>query len=405
MAFISEIHYRTADVVTTDPSTYEFVEITLGPGENPADFVVSFYDTNGLLMDGAGDNIQATGVVDAEVTLNNPALVGVPDPENPGYIIYTITATSANGELINASNGDVADEANYIALTNTSTGTTDIVNIGNNPIQTLTGGAADVETSGAAVSTVGAGQSVQFDSTGANVSGTRTPGDADIICFCEGTNIKTDCGSSLIEDLCVGDDVMTLQHGLQKIRWIGKRTLDQRELTSNPKLYPIQISKGALGGGVPTNDLIVSRQHRMLVTSPIAKRMFDEDIVLVAAHRLTKVPGIRVLKELETVTYFHILFDRHEIIYAENAPSESLFTGPEALKAVVPEAVQEISALFPEILNPEFIPVSAAYIPSGKKQSELVARHVKNNKKLQRSKLARLSIGSKVAAHTAVRAR
>lgn len=385
MAFISEIHYRTADVDTSDPSTFEFVEVTLAPGEDPADFVVSFYDTNGALMDGAGDDIQATGVTDAEVTLDNLALVGVPDPDNPGYTIYTITATAANGELINASNGDVADEANYIALTNTSTGTSEIVNIGNNPVETLSGGAADGEVSGAAVSTVGSGESVQFDSTGANVSGPRTPGDAAVPCFCEGTNITTDSGCSSIQELRVGDKVMTLQHGLQKIRWIGRRTLDQKELKSNPKLYPIQISKGALGSGMPANDLTVSRQHRMLVTSPIAKRMFNDDIVLVAAHRLTKVPGIYVQNDLETVTYFHILFDRHEIIYAENAPSESLFTGPQALKAVGPEAIQEISGLFPEILNPEFPPEPAAYIPSGKRQATLVERHVKNKKQFQLS--------------------
>ena len=383
MAFISEVHYRTGDVDTADVSTYEFVEITLAPGEDPADFVVSFYDTNGALMDGAGDDIQATGVTDAEVTLDDLALVGVPDPDNPGYTIYTITATAANGELINASNGDVADEANYIALTNTSTSTSEIVNIGNNPVETLSGGAADGEVSGAAVSTVGSGESVQFDSTGANVSGPRTPGDADIVCFCEGTKIKTGSGSTLIQELCVGDEVMTLQHGLQKIRWIGRRTLDQNELASSPKLRPIQISKGALGDGMPANDLAVSRQHRMLVTSAIAKRMFDEDIVLVAAHRLTKVPGIYVQNELETVTYFHILFDRHEVIFAESAPSESLFTGPEALKAVGPDALQEIHGLFPEILNPKFLPEPAAYIPSGKRQATLVERHVKNNKLFQ----------------------
>ncbi|MEP0951719.1 MAG: Hint domain-containing protein [Paracoccaceae bacterium] len=385
MAFISEIHYRTADVVTTDPSTFEFVEITLAPGDDPADFVVSFYDTNGMLMNGAGDDIQATGVTGAEVTLDNLALVGVAVPGNPGYIIYVITATAATGELINASNGDVPDEANYIALTNTSAGTSEIVNIGNNPVQALTGGAADGKTSGAAVSTVNSGESVQFDSSGTNVSGPRTPGNADIFCFCEGTNISTGRGNSLIQDLCVGDEVMTLQHGLQKIRWIGRRTVDQKALRSNPKLCPVQIRKGALGNGIPKNDLVVSRQHRILVASAIAKRMFNDDIVLVAAHRLTKVPGIYVQNDLETVTYFHILFDRHEIIYAENAPSESLFTGPEALKAVGPEAIQEISEIFPEILNPTFILESAAYIPSGKRQATLVERHVKNKKQFQLS--------------------
>ena len=52
MAFISEIHYRSVDVAQSDPSSFEFVEVTLAPGDDPADFVVSFYDTHGVLMDG-----------------------------------------------------------------------------------------------------------------------------------------------------------------------------------------------------------------------------------------------------------------------------------------------------------------------------------------------------------------
>lgn len=383
MAFFSEVHYRTGDINTSDPSTYEFVEITLAPGEDPADFVVSFYGTDGALMDDTGDNIQASGVSGAEVTLNNAAITAVPDPDNPGYTIYTITSTAANGKLINATNSNPADEANYVTLTNTSTGAVEIVGIGSNGVETLSGGAADGAVSGTAYGTVTSGNSVQFDYTGANVSGPRTPGDAIVPCFCAGTRITTAGGSCLIEDLSIGDEVMTLQHGPQKVRWIGKRKLSRQDLMLNPKLRPVLIPKDALGNGIPANDLRVSRQHRMLVSSQIAKRMFDEDVVLVAAHRLTKVPGICVQDTLDTVTYFHILFDQHEIIYADLALSESLFAGPEAIKAVGPEAVQEIRALFPEILDPKFLPQPAAYIPRGKRQSALVDRHVKNEKLFQ----------------------
>lgn len=67
-------------------STHKFVEITLGSGEDSIDFVLSFYCSDGFLMDDASDNIQATGVVYGQARLNT--FVGVPDPENPCYTLY-----------------------------------------------------------------------------------------------------------------------------------------------------------------------------------------------------------------------------------------------------------------------------------------------------------------------------
>ncbi len=105
--------------------------------------------------------------------------------------------------------------------------------------------------------------------------------DTVVPCFMAGTRIDTPQGQCLIEDLRVGDVVQTLDNGPQIIRWIGKRELDSIDLTLKPKLRPIKIDKGALGNGLPENDLRVSPQHRMLVRSPIAARMFARDEVLI----------------------------------------------------------------------------------------------------------------------------
>lgn len=376
MAFISEIHYRTGDVTTSDPSTHEFVEITLGPGEDPADFVLGFYGNDGDLMDNPGDNIQATGVVNGEVTLSS--LTGVPDPQNSGYTIYTITSTSPVYELINASPSQVTDEANYIALTNTATNTVvNAIGVGRNGPTTLSGGAGDGATTTNAA-TVGAGQSVQFDYLGNNISGARTPDDAVVPCFCAGTRISVPGGTVRVEDLSVGDQVTTQDNGPQHIRWIGRKALDRAQLAANPKLRPIQISQGALGLGLPRVDLHVSRQHRMLACSPIVERMFDQSTSLVAAVRLTDLPGIFVDESADTVTYFHILFDRHEIIFAEGAPTESLYLGEIALEAIGPDAHEEISALFPDLLADWHHHGPATVIPSNKRQKDLAALHVRN---------------------------
>jgi len=377
MAFISEIHYRTSDVNVSDSSTHEFVEITLRPGEDPADFVLSFYGNDGVLMDGPTDNIEATGVVNGQVTLSS--LVGVPDPQNPGYTIYTVTGTSAVHELINAGASQVSDEANFIALTNTATNQVDdAIGIGNNSPTVLAGEAADGATTTNAPK-VGGGQSVQFDSEGNNVSGPRTPGNSDVLCFCTGTQIDVPGGTRAVENLSVGDLVETLDHGPQRIRWIGRKKIDRTQLEQNPKLQPVCIGQGSMGGDLPLRDLWVSRQHRMLSSSQITKGTIGQATSLIAAVKLTGLNGIFIDTRLEEIEYFHILFDRHEVIFAEGAPAESFYLGRQALQTLGREARIEVYTLFPELKHAGFEWESAACIPSNQAQKSLSSKHANSN--------------------------
>lgn len=206
--------------------------------------------------------------------------------------------------------------------------------------------------------------------------------DGQVPCFTRDTQIFTEHGEIPIQDLEVGDKVHTLDHSLQEVRWIGHRKLSTEDLTQNPKLRPVKITKSALGKELPRRDLYVSRQHRMQICSKISKRMFDVDSVLVAAIKLTDHEHIYIDECAESVEYYHLLFDQHEIIFAEGAPTESLYTGEEALKAVGPEARIEIFTLFPELQHPSHQSVPARFIPPGPKQKNLIARHVKNRQPL-----------------------
>ncbi|MFA3918394.1 Hint domain-containing protein [Ruegeria hyattellae] len=203
-----------------------------------------------------------------------------------------------------------------------------------------------------------------------------------IVCLASGTLIETHEGPAQIEDLRVGDLVSTMDHGLQSILWIGRKKLTKTCLASQPKLRPVRITAGALGSGFPKRDLLVSRQHRMLVSSKIAMRMFSSQDILVAAIKLTELPGICIDETVESVEYFHLLFDRHEIIYAEEAPTESLYAGAEALKAISLDAREEILTLFPELQDETHAPEPALPMPACQLQKQLVARHVKNGKPL-----------------------
>lgn len=204
--------------------------------------------------------------------------------------------------------------------------------------------------------------------------------DIALTCFGLGTLIMTPQGEKAIETLKVGDLVNTLDSGPCRVRWIGRRKLTSQVLQRNPKLRPIRIAASALRSGLPQRDLFVSRQHRMLVSSRVTERMFGSDSALVAAIKLTELPGIDVDDSEAEVEYLHLLFDKHEVIFAEGAPSESLYTGPEALKAVPQEARDEILTLFPELSEGHHMPEPAQLIPQNGQQRQLVTRLAKNQK-------------------------
>ena len=196
-----------------------------------------------------------------------------------------------------------------------------------------------------------------------------------------GTLIETLHGPLPVEDLQARDRVRTLNGTYEPIRWSGARRLTPAQLQANPKLRPILIRADTLGMGYPRQDLRVSPQHRVLVSSRIAMRMLGCKEVLIPAHKLVPLTGIEVLEDApEGVAYWHILFDDHQIIWSNGTPSESLFTGPEALRAVSCEGREEIQTLFPKICKADFKPVSARHIPEqGKRVKKLIQRHQANN--------------------------
>lgn len=198
-------------------------------------------------------------------------------------------------------------------------------------------------------------------------------------CFVAGTLIKTPGGYRPIETIRIGDMVTTLDHGPQPVRWIGLRRLSKTDLETNPALHPIRIARGALGEGLPVTDLLVSPQHRMLVSSKITRRMFDAEQVLVAAKQLLGLPGITQDSEHVSIVYGHLLFDRHEILVSNGAASESFFTGPEAIKSLGSAAQQEILSLFPSLENRR----AARILIPGKAARQMAARHIKNRIPLQ----------------------
>ena len=166
-----------------------------------------------------------------------------------------------------------------------------------------------------------------------------------VVCFVAGTLITTKQGDVPIETLQVGDMVVTKDHGYQPVRWIGST-----KVQATGRLAPIRFRKGALAND---RDLLVSPQHRMLLSGWQADLLFGVNEVLVAAKHLVNDGSITRVEGGE-VEYFHMMFDEHEIVYAEGCQSESFHPGHEGWGALAEETRAEIIALFPQLATEAF---------------------------------------------------
>ncbi|THH38382.1 hypothetical protein E4Z66_02090 [Aliishimia ponticola] len=188
------------------------------------------------------------------------------------------------------------------------------------------------------------------------------------VCFCAGTLLRTARGLRDIAALRRGDLVMTLDDGWAVIDWIGGTVLGTPGHNA-----AIRIGAGALAPGVPRRTLCVSPQHRILIRSRIAERMFGQKEILVAAKRLLGLPSIGQDPPGKPVHYIHLSLLRHHLIEAEGCWSESLFPGEMARKGLPPEIAR---AAFAETDGTDATP--ARLIPPGRRVARLLARHRKN---------------------------
>jgi len=140
----------------------------------------------------------------------------------------------------------------------------------------------------------------------------------------------------------------TRDNGLQEVRWFGARHLDWAALCANPHLKPVLIRQGSLGHGLPERDMLVSPNHRMLVANDRTALYFEEHEVLVAAKHLVGARGVQSV-DAAGVTYLHMLFDRHEVILADGAWTESFQPGDWTMKGMGNAQRQEIFEIFPEL--------------------------------------------------------
>lgn len=163
----------------------------------------------------------------------------------------------------------------------------------------------------------------------------------DLLCisFARGTMITLGDGNQRpIEALMPGDRVLTRDHGPQELRWVGQVTL-----RAVGAYAPVIIAAGVMGNDA---DLIVSQHHRMFLYQRRRAAGVPKSEILVQAKHL--IDGDRVfLREGGFVDYFSLVFDSHEIIYAEGIPAESLMVSEATVARLPPELAEEVKQRFP----------------------------------------------------------
>ncbi|MEX0278674.1 MAG: Hint domain-containing protein, partial [Ruegeria sp.] len=265
-AIISEIRYRNGPNFNPDG---DFIEIRVPTGTDVTGLRVQVYNPNGSLR--SSDQVD-TGTM---------TTVG-------GFDYYVVSARiNRLGAVSLDDNGSLLSFVSFDAAVD------------------ATQGAASGQTS-TQVGSNGTDDTSSLTSTdGVNfvVNPNPSPGAP---CFTSGTRIRTATGEVLVQDLKTGDVIATSEGGYSPLQMIMSRTVRHSELVKCPELRPVRILAGALGQNLPRQDLLVSRQHRMLVHSMIAQRMFGTRDVLISAIRLTELPGVYVDNDVTEVTYHHL---------------------------------------------------------------------------------------------------
>jgi hypothetical protein len=187
-------------------------------------------------------------------------------------------------------------------------------------------------------------------------------GEIDVIaCFVTSTRILTSDGESALEDLRIGDAVQTLHAGLQKIKWIGRRSY-VAPFANNEKILPICIRTNAIDVGVPARDLHVSPGHAICV-----------DDALFHAGRLANGVSITQVEAVTAIAYYYIELENHGVIFAEGCAAETFMD--ENFRAQFQNA-DECHALYPDGVAAQMLclPRHDGRLVLGAMQRRLVAR-------------------------------
>lgn len=252
-------------------------------------------DNNGQINSGAAAGDTFDGIAITNVWRNDSITINVPGVGNVTYTGVTLYLAGGNPAVFTPNDGQALQNGTFVSSTFVFTST-------NMPVGT-------------------------FGPT----------------CFTPGAAIEMMSGTKAVENIEVGDLVMTLDNGAQPVRLVLRQTV--RAYSS---FAPILFEAGSIGN---ERSFMVSPEHRMLISDWRAELLMGCDEVLVAAKHLVNGKDVRIV-EGGMVEYIHLLFDAHQIVFADGCPSESCL--PDSGLAQQGDTQQaELLMLFPELADVE----------------------------------------------------
>ena len=187
----------------------------------------------------------------------------------------------------------------------------------------------------------GTGESLTF--TGASADGSFfTSENTGVVCFVKGTRIRTPSGEVPVEHLAPGDLVNTKDNGPREIVSIERSDVSRHWLKQRANIRPVWISPAMTGGYAP---LLVSPQHCLVI------RQSNGDEILIKAAHLARMRGgqARQLDGAGSISYIHLMLERHEILFGNGAPSESFYPGACAVSNLSRDGKARIRRLLPNL--------------------------------------------------------
>ena len=293
--YISELDYY-------GNSDAEFIEIAAPAGTDVSGYSVVIYDNNGYVA----------GTYELGAVQNTMAGqdVYVVDDATPGY------ATTDSGGRLYLDYG--------VALVDDSGNVLQFVSYWGDTVTALDGPA--VKLTSVDIGTSSSTGSLISEDGGATYTAIESPTKGTIpACYAPGMMIATGAGPCPVEDLRVGDIVVSPDAARHKIRWVWSGV--QTFANLRPDQKPVLISRGALGANRPGRDLIVSAQHRIVVGVADQLPGISPHPCLVPAKALTPLPGIRHMTGKQSIRWHHFACDSHVVVLANGVKTESLLPG------------------------------------------------------------------------------
>lgn len=301
--YVSEVKFQGA-------ASLDFIEVAVDAGLDVSNIQIVVYNPDGT--------VRSTNSLGSLVTTEAGRDVYVIDTASSG----TFNGLHRNGAVALVNNGTVTSFLSF------------------NTTVTATAGPAN-GTSSTALGGTSGGQSLETSDNGATYQVQSSPTPGNVPCFLTGTLIQTVQGPRPVEALRPGDRVLTLDAGPQPLFWVGTRHLKARERCDLRKL-PLCIPAGALAPGLPSRDLYLSPNHRIMLEHPLAALHFHSHAILAPAKALSGYRGVRIVSPAARLSYHHLLLAEHHVLLANDAPAESLHLGRMGVEGFDAEAQSHI---------------------------------------------------------------